>query len=374
MSVGSRAVLVVVSSLGVLGLLGAVGCSESTGSSGNTSVVVSEMFTDADLVQSPDLAAATAVVLTSGNTVTLSDAGIYLLSGSAEDASVVVDADAADVQLVLDGVTVRNANAAVIQVIAADKVTITTTDSTNILSTTGAFTDTSLPAAVIASREDLVLNGTGTLEIASSENGVSSNDDLKVTGGTLRVVAELDGLEAHNSVRIGGGDITIDSGKDAVHAEDADDDTVGFVYVAAGALQATAADDGIRATTLVQIDGGSVDVDAAEGIEATFILINDGNVTVNASNDGINAAAKSAAYNVAIEVNGGTIAVTVGAGDTDAFDANGDIFINGGTIDIVTPQSGFDADGVAELNGGTVTVNGSVITAITQTGPGAGVR
>ena len=53
--------------------------------------------------------------------------------------------------------------------------------------------------------------------------------------------------------------------------------------------------------------------------------------------------------------------MAVGSGDTDAFDANGDIYISGGTID-VTAQSAFDFDGTAELTGGTVTVNGEQIT------------
>ncbi|MNC83981.1 hypothetical protein D3C75_1382440 [compost metagenome] len=38
--------------------------------------------------------------------------------------------------------------------------------------------------AVIFSRADMTLNGTGTLEIISNEgNGISSKDDLKITGG-----------------------------------------------------------------------------------------------------------------------------------------------------------------------------------------------
>lgn len=53
------------------------------------------------------------------------------------------------------------------------------------------------------------------------------------------------------------------------------------------------------------------------------------------------------------------------SGDTDAFDSNGDITINAGTINIEV-VSAFDSDGVAVLNGGDVTVNGQKITQITQ--------
>ena len=57
--------------------------------------------------------------------------------------------------------------------------------------------------------------------------------------------------------------------------------------------------------------------------------------------------------------------MVMASGDTDGFDANGDIYINGGTISVQC-NSAFDADGIAELNGGDVTVNGSVITEIVQ--------
>ena len=55
----------------------------------------------------------------------------------------------------------------------------------------------------------------------------------------------------------------------------------------------------------------------------------------------------------------------MGSGDTDAVDANGSIYVNGGTIDI-TANSAFDYDVSGELNGGTVTVNGSQITEMTN--------
>ncbi|HEL1973433.1 TPA: hypothetical protein TYI96_001364, partial [Streptococcus suis] len=53
------------------------------------------------------------------------------------------------------------------------------------------------------------------------------------------------------------------------------------------------------------------------------------------------------------------------------FDANGDIYISGGTIAVTAPTSAFDFDGTVEFTGGTVTVNGEQITEITHTGPGS---
>ncbi|WP_086074614.1 carbohydrate-binding domain-containing protein [Paenibacillus camerounensis] len=111
-------------------------------------------------------------------------------------------------------------------------------------------------------------------------------------------------------------------------------------------------------------------VTTVKSIEGNTIVINDGQITIYATDDGINATPK-VNDNASIEVNGGTIKVTMGSGDTDGFDSNGNLYINGGTID-VEAASALDADGTAELNGGTVTVNGEQITEITESRGGGG--
>ena len=55
--------------------------------------------------------------------------------------------------------------------------------------------------------------------------------------------------------------------------------------------------------------------------------------------------------------------IVMDAGDTDGVDSNGNLIINGGTIDI-TGQSSFDYDGTAQYNGGTIIVNGQTVDAI----------
>ena len=329
----------------------------------------SELFTDRDMGQSADLTDAVYIELASGEDAAITEEGVYVLSGSAQNATVIVDAgDEAKVQIVLDGVTVENEDSPVIYIKSADKVFVTTSGSNNSMKVTGYYTsdgDINLDA-VIYSKSDLTLNGIGTLEILSAAgNGVTSKDDLKVTGGTYTITSQLDGLEANDSIRIAGGDITIITNKDALHSENEEDNSLGYIYILDGTLNISAGDDGIRGTTIVQIDGGIINVKTStEGIEATYIQINGGEIDVYAKDDGINATRKSN-YDVVIEVNGGTINVEVGSGDTDGFDANGNIYINGGIIN-VTANSAFDADGTAQLNGGTVTVNGQIITQITQ--------
>ena len=63
----------------------------------------------------------------------------------------------------------------------------------------------------------------------------------------------------------------------------------------------------------------------------------------------------------------------MGQGDTDAIDSNGNIYINGGTINI-TGNSPFDYEGTAEKNGGTIVVNGTETNTITNQMMGGGMN
>ena len=332
-------------------------------------VDTTDLFTDRDLEQSADLTDASYLTIESDREVTITEEGTYVLSGDATNATIVVNVDSeAKVQLVLDGLTITNDDYPAIYVVSADKVFVTTAaGSQNTLSVTGAFRadgETNTDAAIF-SKDDLVLNGEGTLTVNSTDNGITCKDDLKVTGGTYVINATADALEANDSIRIADGSFTISTSKDALHAENDEDDSVGYVYICDGDFTIDAASDGIRGTTAVQIDGGTFTISAAEGIEGTYVQINGGTINISASDDGINATYKSTLYTPTLEINGGDITINMAAGDTDALDANGYLYIHGGTVDI-SAQSAFDFDMGGEMTGGTVYVNGEQISELTN--------
>ena len=340
----------------------------SSAASGSSALDTTDLFSDRDLAQTADLTGSEKITVSDGETYTISKEGVYVITGTAANAQILVKAGDEDkVQLVLDGVSVTNESTPFIYVQNADKVFVTTTDSENTLTVSGAFTadgDTNTDA-VIFSRDDIVINGVGTLNIVSSDNGISSKDDLKVTGGTLNISCTSDALEANDSILIADGTINIKTDKDGLHAENDEDSTVGYIYIAGGTITIDAGDDAIHATTIAQVDGGTISLTGAEGIEGTYIQINDGEITIAASDDGINAGQKSNITTPAVEVNGGKITIAMGSGDTDGVDSNGNIILNGGTLDI-TAQSPFDYDGTAQNNGATIIVNGSETDTITN--------
>ena len=351
----------------------------------------SELFSKRDLSGDYDASEALAITLTgssaqadsdavqiSGSTVTITAEGTYILTGTLENGSVIVDVSKEEkVQLVLDGVTIHSETFAAVYVRQADKVFITLAEgSTNVLSNGGTFTqiDDSNVDAVIFSRDDLTLNGSGTLQISSpGGHGIVGKDEVTITGGTYQIAAANHAISGKDSIAISGGSFALAAYKDGLHSENDDDDTLGNITITGGEFVIQVYDDAIHATCQLQIDGGSFDITAAEGLEATYIRINDGVIHIQASDDGINAARKSSACVPTVEFNGGTVTIVMSAGDTDGVDSNGNIIVNGGTIS-VTGNSTFDYDGAAQFNGGTIIVNGTVTNSIPNQMMGGGMR
>lgn len=241
------------------------------------------VFTDRDLDASYSEADAIPIVFSgsgitcnsnaveiSGTTATIRKAGTYLLSGSMEDGSVIVDADKTDkIQLVLNGVSMHSQTSAPIYVRQADKVFVTLAAGTqNSLSNGGSFTadgDTNIDS-VIFSKDDLTLNGTGQLTITSpGGHGIVSKDSLRITGGTYAMDVSGHGLSGKDDVSIADGSFDILAGKDGIHAENSDDAASGIVYIEGGVYRISAGGDGISASASCQIAGGDFTITAGGG-------------------------------------------------------------------------------------------------------------
>ena len=215
----------------------------------------------------------------SGNIITITKEGTYVLSGALSEGQIVVDADSAKVQLVLDNADITCASSAAIYVKNADKTFITLAEgSENILMNTAEYEaiDDNNIDAVIFSKDDLTLNGKGTLTINSEYgHGIVSKDDLKLVGGTSNITAKNHALSGKDSVRIAAGTYNLTSGKDGIHSENADDDEKGFVYIASGDFTIESTGDGIDASYVVQIDDGDFEITAGGGAENATKTHND---------------------------------------------------------------------------------------------------
>ena len=302
-------------------------------------------------------------------TVRITAAGTYILEGTLRNAHIEIEAgDENKIQLVLAGIDIECDNIPAIEIVNADKVFITLKEgSYNRLHVTGSSDLNATPSA-IHSKDDLTVNGSGTLDIISAGNAIVCTDEVVITGGNITIDCEGCALQTKESVVITEADINVTSCYDGLHAENEYDGTLGFVVISGGCIKITAEDDAVHGSSSVTVTGGELTLSGAECIESTCVRIEGGIFNFEATGDGINAGRKSDSYYPAIEISGGDFTIVVSEGDTDGIDSNGDLTITGGTFDI-TAASPFDWDGELTHTGGSIRVNGQEVTAITNQDP-----
>ena len=339
----------------------------------------------------------------SGSKITITEEATYVVSGELTDGMLIVDApDTAKLQIVLNGANITSKTSAALYILEADKVFLTLADRTeNTLANGGSFTaidDNNIDGALF-SKQDLTLNGTGSLMVTSpAAHGIVCKDDLVFTGGTYTVNSASHGLDANDSVRIANATLNIDAGKDAIHAENTDDASLGFVYIASGMITAEAEGDGIAAGAYMQIADGTIELlvgggsengskassdnfggfmggghgggrpgemrpsgsqssttttdensTSMKGLKATnSMLISGGNITINSADDSVHS-------DVSVIINGGTF--TIASGD-DAIHAEDTLTVTAGKIDISESYEGLEALHI-DVQGGDIKLKAS---------------
>lgn len=339
----------------------------------DAAIDITDMFTKRDLAGTYDESEAVKITL-SGKTaacnssnvqiedgvVTIKAAGVYVLSGTLTDGTIVVDAGDDDkVQLVLDGVSIMAADYAAIYAKNADKVFVTLAEGAgNSLTVSGDYvqTDDNNVDAVIFAKCDLTLNGTGSLTVKDNTgHGIVSKDDLVVTGGTYTIYSQDHCLNGKDSVRIADGTFNLSCDEDGIHAGN-DDQQDGYVYIEGGDINISVGDDALHAEGLLIITGGDIDVSkSCEGVEGYKILVTGGDIDVISSDDGFNAAGGSSGSGD--NHDGFGDGPGMGGVDMDA-DNDAYILITGGRININANGDGIDSNGCIGITGGSVYVLG----------------
>lgn len=394
-------------------------------------------YSDRDKDASYDEAAATKIALAGqgatvsgegaaveGTAVTITAAGTYVVTGELMAGSLVVNAGDQDkVQIVLDGASIRNEAGPALNIQQADKVFVTLAAGSQNTLADGASYELAEgedePNAALYSKADLTINGTGALTVEGNyRHGVNSKDDLVVTGGTLTVTAKEDGLRGKDCVKVADGSFAITAGGDGVKSNNDEDPTRGFVSIDGGTFAVEAGDEGFQAATYLRLAGGDAQIKAAdhalrsdveaamsggtyvveaggkgmnpetkftmdggtftvagceEGIEAQEVIVNDGELNITASDDGINAAvaersdetaeaavAANASEDCLIQINGGMVTVDAGG---DGLDSNGYVEVNGGVVLASSSAGGGDSaldyEYGAKITGGAVILAGA---------------
>ena len=379
----------------------------------------------------------------SGSTITITEEATYIISGTLDDGMIIVDApDTAKLQLVFDGADINSETSAPLYIPEADKVFVTLAEGTeNTLSNGGTYTaidDSNIDSAIF-SRQDLTLNGSGNAASESSDSwgqwgggapgqpgdrGGAGGDGMRGTdpgsagegeseetpdqstpdqgasgsGESVEALAftesltasdsdasadteddsstSMKGIKSDGDMMISGGSFTIDSADDSVH-------TNSSVTVSGGTFEIASGDAAFYGEDTLTISGGTINItESYEGLEALFVNIQDGDITIVSTDDGLNAAGgtdssgttggrdgmfgggggmggepgggMSSSSGGSIEISGGTLDINASG---DGIDANGSLAISGGYTVVAGPTQGdtatLDYDTTAEITGGT---------------------
>lgn len=398
--------------------------------------------------------------------LTITDGGIYNLTGTISDGLITIDSKD-NVKIILNNIDITNSKGPALYIKNANNVVIELSEnSTNYLKDGQNYSNyEDDEIGTIFSHDDLIFQGTGTLEVISNnEDAIVSKDNLKIISGNYVITSKDDGIRGKDSVYIQNGTFTINSSGDGIKSTNDTDMDKGFVLIEngvfniistldgissknkmliksgtfniqtgngssntssknswghwnnkttnqqsakgiksgnnlviengtfdldnsddsihcnsyigieSGTFNISSGDDGIHADTELIIDGGKITINQSyEGLESAKITINNGEISIVSTDDGINVAggkdssSKSrpgennfSSNDNILTINNGNIYVDAKG---DGIDANGSVYMNGGNVIVYGPtddgNGALDYDNIFEVNDGTLLAGGS---------------
>ncbi len=311
-------------------------------------------------------------VVIEGTTISIQTSGVYEINGKLNDGQIIVNAeDEGTVRLILNGAEINSSTNAPIFVEKAEKTIVSLEDGTeNILSDGEKYvfenSDDDEPNAALFSKDNLTINGDGTLIVKGNyNNGITSKDELKITGGTIQIEAADDGLMGRDLVAVKDGNISITAGGDGIKSTNDKDTSKALIAIEDGKFNIEAANDGIQAETSLLIADGEFHITSGGGSPET-IETNDNNRMMLPGEMKSNTTANSTETNsestkglkAAIEVAIGGGNFTIDSLD-DAVHSNNSITITGGDLTVATGDDGIHADTSILTKGGNIHVTKS---------------
>lgn len=289
------------------------------------------------------------------NQLTITAGGTYLLTGNL-NGSVIIDAPAADqVHLILNGVTIQADQNAAIYGKQAGELIITLEDGTeNFITDAAGYTysdeENQEPDAALFSKNDLEINGNGSLTVtASFYNGIGSKDNLIINDQPMLIIdAANHGIRGRDSLTIMDGTFDIKSGSDGIQSNNDQDSGQGWILLEGGNYTIESGNDGIQAETDLTISGGNYQLINGGGYQvqpedtaSSYKGLKAGaEINITAGVFAIDSADDTIHSNGNISISGGDFTLTSG---DDAVHADGNMNIIDGVIDIISSYEGLEA-------------------------------
>lgn len=294
--------------------------------------------------------------------ITITSAGTYSCTGSLDDGQIIIDTEDDEiVRLIFNGVDLKCSNNPPVVISSADKTMIVLNEGTTNTITDGEnYASAEEYNAAIYSADDLTIFGEGELIVTANYNdGITSKDGLIIASGNINVNANDDGIIGKDYLIIKEGEVNIVSDGDGLKSNNDEDASLGYITILDGNFDIKVGSDAIQAETNVQISNGELVMvcsggsfssvgsrGSAKGIKAGVdILIEAGNINIDAADDGLNSGKN-------IQIDSGSLQVSSG---DDGIKADDSINIVNGIIDIIKSKEGIESANVI-IDGGDITV------------------
>ena len=285
--------------------------------------------------------------------VTITKEGTYTLSGKINNGNITVNTTG-DVKLILDSVSIKSNNSPAIIIEQANNTVIELKENTiNTLKDSTTYDNTEYDGCLF-SRDDLIIQGTGTLNITSNYlDGIVSNDDLKIIDGTYIINSNDDGIRGKDSINIQNGNFTINSQSDAIKSTNDAESGKGYINIDNGTFTIESKQDALQAETKLIINNGIFDIKTGDGSSSKTSAIHKDFYNGTSYDTTSTKALKS---NDNLIINNGTI--TIDSQD-DAIHSNNYVGIKNGTINITSGDNGIHADTEIIIDGGNINIKKS---------------
>lgn len=285
------------------------------------------------------------------NIFTINSGGDYYITGT-NDAQIIIDSnDENIVHLIIENISL-NYEYSPIYIKNAEKVIITVIGENSISDTTNY--DTEEADATIYSKDDLVINGNGTLNVNGNyKDGIVSKDGLKILNTNITVKSIEDSIKGKDFVYLEDTNIDITSGEDGIQSNNAEDVTLGFITIKGGTYNINSETDGIQAETTLYIESGIFDITTGGGSKVSSSSSNNWGVWGNTEDS---SSAKGLKAVTTIIIDNGSFNFDT---SDDSIHCNDEITIKNGTYNISSGDDGIHADKTLNIQNGEINITKS---------------
>ena len=208
------------------------------------------------------------------NTLYITESGTYSVEGTLSDGKIFVNINEEDkkVKLYFNGADISCSTDAplFIENSPDETVIILAEGSVNNLSDTLRQVpddeNADYATAVIYAKDDLQIEGTGTLNVTANFNkGIFSKNDIDIRGGVINITSVDDGIRGKESVEISDGVINITSGGDGIRTNETAEEDKGSIKIEGGSITINSELDCIQSVVDISISGGTFDLTSGGG-------------------------------------------------------------------------------------------------------------